>query len=839
MTTHACGFPWLVLAGLSLAAPAFAQDGRGPIDRLRDLARAGRHDEVVAEAEVLLDATPIDRRSLAWSIDFNHFPVEDVRIGRRYLYFQRMAGGGQGRPDLDPDPKRAPPGAGNYGWLISMSCVDSVTGRRLWSRYFLPGTRVALDPRDDALWTWHRDEGTFILRIDAATGDETLRRPMPPVREGVDAVRGLCVDGLRLWSYATANTLDLDLGDELDLDTGEVRRDLIHPALRALDGRRTLRCASLESPTDVTTTVMLLPDAARRPAAPDWSFNTRGYSDNPPVWFGDDVLILSGRSTTYGTVSRLDGRTGRVLWTHVLPEPAHSPGGISIGAGRYPVRGWSAVGEAVERVVALGANGTVFLLDPATGVEVARLATGMPLLAVPRVIEGRLVIAGHEGLRAVPLGRVIEAKEDRGNDAIALQEIRTRSLLALGRAAESLAGAEGMVRESDSPIGWTLLAAAREALGRGPEAVAPRVAAMAAAGDRESPALRKSHGLLWRLPTAPVIAAPLVLGPHLLVGCQNGCLLTIDTRSLRVLESEQAPTDITSLLIDGRTLVRRGSDRRDAVVRSLAAAPGDLRPHDPLLGRHEPSGLPAAWYAAMLGDGPSVAVGARRVRGLHNGIVRVLEGGEVIDRPPGVNGIEWWSITLVGNEPMGYGTGGVYRLDKDFRPVERIIDAGRSLNRPNWAFALDGDDTTLCVLCGAFDALKLQLWSRDATRLLREVPVRGAANLYGDAYHLRRLGDGYFVSAGELVWLPRRTTGRVWRFRIFLDPAAGPTRPQFDKFNAAFGMPRVVGDRLFVSARGGGLYGFNLPAITGMAGGSHAASGAWSSTTRAMTGSSP
>ena len=264
--TKVCGFPWLVLAGLSLGVPAFAGDRPGPIDQLRDLARAGRHEEVVAKAQVLLDATPPDRRSLAWSVDFNHFLVEDVRIGRRFLYFRRMAGGGgrgEGRPELVPDPKRARPGAGRYGWLVSVTCVDGVTGRRLWSRHFLPGTRMAVDSRDDLpLWTWHRDEGKSILRIDAATGDHTLRRPMPPAREGADAVRGVRVDGLRLWSYATANMRDLALGDELDLDTGEVRRELIHPALLAPDGRRALRCAVHQSPTEVRTTVMVVPDAA-------------------------------------------------------------------------------------------------------------------------------------------------------------------------------------------------------------------------------------------------------------------------------------------------------------------------------------------------------------------------------------------------------------------------------------------------------------------------------------------------------------------------------------------------------------------------------------------------
>jgi hypothetical protein len=196
-----------------------------------------------------------------------------------------------------------------------------------------------------------------------------------------------------------------------------------------------------------------------------------------------------------------------------------------------------------------------------------------------------------------------------------------------------------------------------------------------------------------------------------------------------------------------------------------------------------------------------------------------LDDGVIIDRPPLVPGIEWWRITLVGTDPLGYGTGGVYRLDRDLQPAERIIDAGQVQGQSNMAYLLDGDEDSLCVLTGPFDAMRLQLWSRDARKLLREVAVRPGLNPYQEPCRLRRLGHGYLLSAGELVWLPKAAAGRVWRFSVHLDPAAGPSQPRFDRENAVFGVPRVVGDRLFVAARGGGLYAFALPAIVGRTGG--------------------
>jgi hypothetical protein len=576
------------------AATAAAGERAARIDRIRSSARAGRHDEVEAQARAVLNTLPPDDRPDAWSIDFNGRSVHDVRIGRRHVYVLRMISGGENPahwPEMAPNPKRAP-NAGRYGWLIGVTCVDGAAGRPLWSRLVVPPTRMAIDPRDDALWTWERDEGTSILRIDADTGAETLRSRMTRYSEGVDAVRGLRVAGLQLWSAATANTTDLGRGDELDIDTGLVRREAINPALLSASGIRALREVVFQSPEEVSTTVSLVPTATGDQGVPLWSFRSGGYSANPPVWFGDDVLILAGTSSTYGAVCRVDGHTGSVRWTRVLPEPAHSPGQTQLDGGTYPSRGWSAVGEAAGKVVVLGSFGTVFFLDPETGVPIARLSTGTSLVAFPRVIAGRLVLAGSAGLQSVPMRR-IKGGVKPDDDWLTLQELRARSFLAQRRPADSLAIAEVVARElKDSPAGWTLLAEAREALGRGSEVVAARVAAMAAAASQESPALRESHGLVWRLPTAPISAPPVVDGTYLLVGCRDGRLLTIDTRALRVVGVEQAPVDIAALSLDGTRVMRRGDDRRDVAVRSLELPAGDLHPRDPLLTFGEPPGLP-------------------------------------------------------------------------------------------------------------------------------------------------------------------------------------------------------------------------------------------------------
>ena len=68
------------------SATTAAPDERAErINRIRSSARAGRHDEVEAQARALLSTLPTDDRPTAWSIDLNGRWAHDARIGRRHV----------------------------------------------------------------------------------------------------------------------------------------------------------------------------------------------------------------------------------------------------------------------------------------------------------------------------------------------------------------------------------------------------------------------------------------------------------------------------------------------------------------------------------------------------------------------------------------------------------------------------------------------------------------------------------------------------------------------------------------------------------------------------------
>ena len=50
--------------------------------------------------------------------------------------------------------------------------------------------------------------------------------------------------------------------------------------------------------------------------------------------------------------------------------------------------------------------------------------------------------------------------------------------------------------------------------------------------------------------------------------------------------------------------------------------------------------------------------------------------------------------------PLGYGSGGVYALDENLRPVKKLIDVGmeRFNNRPWPVWLAAGDEKTVCIL---------------------------------------------------------------------------------------------------------------------------------------------
>ncbi|MEJ7636941.1 MAG: hypothetical protein WKF75_02860 [Singulisphaera sp.] len=202
--------PALLAAILAISWGSEAAAGQDLEAQVAELAwaTAGRHEEVIARAARLLDAMPLDARPTAGRSTSARRPSRTSASDNATCIssgWPHPTRGVTGSPTWNPPRPRAARGQWGFDWLTSVTCVDGLTGRRLWSRRFIP-TRLALDrarPCGPGTETWDVDPPRR-----PGLGDATARGVMPPVEEH-RRPRGLRVDGLRLWGPATANTVDL------------------------------------------------------------------------------------------------------------------------------------------------------------------------------------------------------------------------------------------------------------------------------------------------------------------------------------------------------------------------------------------------------------------------------------------------------------------------------------------------------------------------------------------------------------------------------------------------------------------------------------------------------
>jgi hypothetical protein len=201
--------------------------------------------------------------------------------------------------------------------------------------------------------------------------------------------------------------------------------------------------------------------------------------------------------------------------------------------------------------------------------------------------------------------------------------------------------------------------------------------------------------------------------------------------------------------------------------------------------------------------------------------VRILEsnGVDVAEHKTTLSGIESWNIDLGPGVPLGFGTGGVYRLDEQrLVPVEKLIDSGGERGRPNAVHLLAGDEHTICFFSWRRDQPVLQLWTRDGKTKLREEPASSDAGGSRNDPHQRNrliaLRDGYLFSGDELVWLPRDAARPAWRFALW--PLPRRYMRHHDLRDHSFGPPCVIEDeKIFAPSRDGGVFVFDVGRVTG------------------------
>jgi hypothetical protein len=223
------------------------------------------------------------------------------------------------------------------------------------------------------------------------------------------------------------------------------------------------------------------------------------------------------------------------------------------------------------------------------------------------------------------------------------------------------------------------------------------------------------------------------------------------------------------LRVRGKTLYRWGTDRREEVVASLAAPPPVPERADPL---------------------------------------HILTA-----TPP--RGADRWNVHFGPAGQLEYGDGGVFRLDEQLRPHERLIDAGadRYSRKPHPVELLASDGRTIAVSVRRSEQPVIQVWTADGREKLREEPASFGPLNPEDAQRLAVLNDGYFFSGDELLWVPNDPARPAWRFA--LQPLPRHPLRQQDPWDRGFGIPRLVHGKVYVSCNDGGVFVFDTRVVTG------------------------
>jgi hypothetical protein len=213
-------------------------------------------------------------------------------------------------------------------------------------------------------------------------------------------------------------------------------------------------------------------------------------------------------------------------------------------------------------------------------------------------------------------------------------------------------------------------------------------------------------------------------------------------------------------------------------------------------------------------DGADVRHNGRLYRPVHKGHVRVLDGQTVATHQTPLGGIESWNFYVGPGGPLGYGTGGVFKLDDRLVPVQKLIDVGADrLNRQPYSVPLmAADGRTIAVAVYRSEQPVVQVWSADGREKLREEPVSFGGAAQAEPGRLTALGDGYVLSGDELVWVPTDRQRPAWRFALQPLPRR-PMRHQTPR-DLGFGVPRLIDGKVFVACRDGGIFVFDAKRLT-------------------------
>jgi len=764
------------LALLLVALPTVAR-ADDALDGAAALHRAGRPFEALAALDAAPPTVPLTR----WAVPFGGVTVPVAHVGRRHVVLTTHASRG-----AEPYPLAGPAAGprlddrtGVYDFDTLYTAFDAVTGKRLWTRRGAGHNDVTLDDRTDAVYVWR--EQLYRLNPDTGATEADVQLPKRPIR--FDA---LLIDGRLHRPQPRTSRLE-DPTEKLpayDVDRGRAGEFDPVAARLSPDERRVLAVTTGGFGTWITARPL-------RAAEPDWKFVHPSPSCNEPFWLGRDIVALVGTPSDKAEVIRLDGATGAVKWRHALPRGAYRPAGDQLRDGAYPERSWSAVGMCGGLVLAVGGEGSLYVLDPDTGKRAAKATPATKYLNFPRLVDGALVVCGHDGIRAIPWDVVRRRGPDEGDRVV----LRARCLHALGRTEAALTALDDLLKlDPERAEAWAVKADASRAADRPFDEIAARCRVLELTGRDSSPELRERCGLLKRIATGHDLTCDLgTAGDAVYAVTVSGAALAIDVHTLR---AERTELPAASSGLSATTVVK-------------AHMFGD-RTQELTAGDSGPKGAPPAWNTSTGYDGRPVRWQGKWYRPLDRGAVRVLDGDAVKEFPARVQGLRDWRLHVSPwGPPLGHGAGGVYELDENLVPVRALVAAPPDTN----AWRVAGDARTLAVLTHRRAGPHVEVWTRDGNKRLREQALLPSHPVGGGETHLTPLAGGYLYAGSSLAWVPAGD-GPAWRFGFGDTPAAAVPKLYY-AHASLFGRPVVRDGLLFAGCRDGAVYVFDLAAVTG------------------------
>jgi len=343
---------------------------------------------------------------------------------------------------------------------------------------------------------------------------------------------------------------------------------------------------------------------------------------------------------------------------------------------------------------------------------------------------------------------------------------------------------------------YSAAAAALVELGRLEEALFFRARATEISGVGYDELLKKSLGLEKIITLNSKLSRHMVVHQgHVFVGAQDGRLIAVNPKTYEyrvVLERSKEIRDIyTQVFV---------SDASSPIEKSKIDLTGFGKPKGPELTAewHRYNGYTGRvvyWngkYFRAEPEGTRVWDPDQKETRFYEGIVQHIGRHS-----------KGWNIELSSRLQLGYGVGGISKLDSHLRPIDWVVSVP------------DGSASQLLINKNSFGAIvvgkerpkALQIYTHSG-ELIRSVDTEGFSFL-SDLGQFCRVGGGYLVSGKDWIWMHPNPDVPI--IRLSSSQASIPDiDPWWNDRYDWFSTPVIYDDHMFVISRYGSIYIFNL-----------------------------